>query len=184
MDLKEEFIKRFPIPKGNKESPYLILFDAYTGMGKSTVSKAIAKLDGSVILNNDEVREFLNDHEDARNIRKELQNYRLELLLKNGNSCIMDSCFCHNWQEKKKYYDELGYKYFVIRLICREEVVKERLQKRTQDGENYSIATFKDYMWMKENVSHVDDELIDFVIDTEEDIEKQAKEFLEAEDLL
>ena len=103
-------------------------------MGKSTVSKAIAKLDGSVILNNDEVREFLNDHEDARNIRKELQNYRLELLLKNGNSCIMDSCFCHNWQEKKKYYDELGYKYFVIRLTCREEVVKERLQKRTQEG--------------------------------------------------
>ena len=53
MDIRTKFIKDFPIPKGNKDNPYIILFDAYTGMGKSTVAKVIAKKDTSVILNND-----------------------------------------------------------------------------------------------------------------------------------
>lgn len=32
--LLKEFIERFPIPKGNSKKPYIILFDAYNGMGK------------------------------------------------------------------------------------------------------------------------------------------------------
>ena len=178
MDIKQKFIQDFPVPKGNKEKPYIILFDGYPGEGKSTVSKIISKYDGSIILNNDEVRDWLGDCEDERSIRKELQNYRLELLLKNGNSCIMDSCFCHNWKEKKNYYDSLGYKYYVIRLLCSEEVVKERLKNRKKDADNYSIATYNEYLWMKQNVTRVDESLIDFKIDTEEDIEEQVKEFL------
>ena len=43
MDIRNKFIKDFPIPKGNKDNPYIILFDGYTGMGKSTVAKVIAK---------------------------------------------------------------------------------------------------------------------------------------------
>ena len=39
-----------------------ILLDGYTGMGKTTVSKELAKQDNSIILNNDEVRAFLNDY--------------------------------------------------------------------------------------------------------------------------
>ena len=178
MDIKEEFLKDFPIPKGDKENPYIILFDAYTGQGKSYVSKLISKYDNSVILNNDEIRNWLNDYSDKNNMRNELQMYRLELLLKSNNSCIMDSCFCHNWKEKKKSYDSLGYKYYIIRLACREEVVKERLSKRTKGDGNHSEAGFKDYMWMKENVPHVDDDLIDFTIDTEKDVEEQVKEFV------
>lgn len=52
----ELFMKDFPILKGNKREPYIILFDAYTRMGKSTVALSIAKYDNSVILNNDQVR--------------------------------------------------------------------------------------------------------------------------------
>ena len=178
IDIKEEFIKDFPIPKGDKESPYIILFDAYTGQGKSYVSSLISKHDGSVILNNDEVRKWLNDYSDSSNLRNELQRYRLELLLKNKNSCIMDSCSCHKWKEKKEYYDSLGYKYYIIRLVCDEEVVKKRLENR---ADNYSVATYKDYLWMKENVPHIDDSLIDVIIDTEKDVEEQVKEFVAAD---
>ena len=178
MNIKEEFIKNFPIYKGTKQTPYIILFDAYTGMGKSTVAKEIAKQDASIILNNDEVRNWMNDYQDSSNLRKELQNYRLEELLKNNNSCICDSCFCHNWKDKIVYYNSLGYKYYIIRIECRESTIKERLSKRVVNKENYSIANFNDYTWMKENVSRVDDNLIDYIIDTEEDIEKQVTEFL------
>ena len=184
MDIKDKFIKDFPITIGNKKSPYIILFDAYTGQGKSYVSKIISKYDKSIILNNDEVRDWLNDYSDKSNLRKELQRYRLELLLKNHNSCIIDSCSCHNWEKKKEYYDRLGYKYYIIRLECNEKIVENRLQKRVKNDDNYSEANYNDYLWMKNNVSHIDDNLIDFIINTEKDVENQVKEFLNKYELL
>ena len=180
MDIKEKFIEDFPIPKGNKKKPYIILFDAYTGMGKSTIARKISEYDNSVILNNDEVRNWLKDYNDTTNLKDELQKYRLELLLKNNNSCIHDSCFCHNWKEKIKYFNDLGYKYYIIRLICGDETIKQRLEKRTLDGVNYSVANYEGYLWMKENVSRVDDNLIDYIINTEEDISLQVKDFLKS----
>ena len=177
MNIRSKFIKDFPVPKGNKDNPYIILFDAYTGIGKSTVAKVIAKKDNSVILNNDQVRDWLNDYHDSTNLKSDLQKYRLELLL-NNNSCIFDSCFCHNWKEKIKYYKKIGYKYYIIRLECSELIVKERLSSLVRDGANYSIANFNDYLWMKENVPHVDDNLVDFTINTETNIEEQVDDFL------
>ena len=174
----KEFVKEFPIFKGQKEKPYIILLDGYTGMGKTTVSKELAKQDNSIILNNDEVRAFLNDYKDTTNLKDELQKYRLKRLLLNKNSCICDSCLCHNYQEKLEYYKKLGYPYYIIRLDCSEEVVKERLEKRVVNKDNASIATFNNYLWMKENVKRVPLELIDFTINTEEDIKSQVKEFL------
>ncbi len=72
IDIKEEFIKDFPVLKGNKENPYIILFDAYTGQGKSYVSKLISKYDNSVILNNDEIRNWLNDYSDKSTLKNKL----------------------------------------------------------------------------------------------------------------
>ena len=174
----KEFVKEFPIHKGKKEKPYIILLDGYTGMGKTTVSKELAKQDNSIILNNDEVRAFLNDYKDTTNLKDELQKYRLKRLLLNKNSCICDSCLCHNYEDKLEYYKSLGYPYYIIRLECSEEVVKERLEKRIVNKDNASIATFNNYLWMKENVKRVPLELIDFTINTEEDIKLQVKEFI------
>lgn len=174
----KEFVKEFPIHKGKKEKPYIILLDGYTGMGKTTVSKELAKQDNSIILNNDEVRAFLNDYKDTTNLKDELQKYRLKRLLLNKNSCICDSCLCHNYEDKLEYYKSLGYPYYIIRLECSEEVVKERLEKRMVNKDNASIATFNNYLWMKENVKRVPLERIDFTMNTEKDIKSQVKEFL------
>ncbi len=174
----KEFVKEFPIFKGQKEKSYIILLDGYTGMGKTTVSKELAKQDNSIILNNDEVRAFLNDYKDTTNLKDELQKYRLKRLLLNKNSCICDSCLCHNYEDKLEYYKSLGYPYYIIRLECSEEVVKERLEKRIVNKDNASIATFNNYLWMKENVKRVPLERIDFTMNTEKDIKSQVKEFL------
>ena len=184
MDIKDKFIVDFPIPKGNKKEPYIILFDAFTGQGKSYVSKIISKYDASIILNNDEIRNWLNDYSDKSKLRNELQKYRLELLLKNNNSCIMDSCFCHNWKDKKEYYDRLGYRYYIIRIECSDKVVKDRLQERVKNNDNYSKANYNDYLWMKSNVSHVDNNLIDYTINTEKNVEEQVKRFLQEKELI
>ena len=111
--LMRKFLLKFPITEGNKINPYVILIDGYTGMGKSTVAKCISKFDGSIILNNDEVRYFLNDYKN--NNYKLLQEYRLEKLLENNNSCIIDSCLCHNYESKLEF---LCYHLHVSKEIC------------------------------------------------------------------
>lgn len=172
-EILEKFIKEFPIREGKSKNPYIILFDAYTGMGKSTVAREIAKHLEVVILNNDEVRHFLNDYDDTSNLKDNLQKYRLEELLKHRNNCILDSCFCHNYQTKLDYYNQMDYKYYIIRLECSDKVVKERLSKRTLDGTNYSIADYNRYLCMKENVERVPLEIVDFIINTEQNLEPQ-----------
>ena len=61
----------------------------------------------------------------------------------------------------------------MIRVKCSELIVKERLSSRVKDGANYSIASFNDYLWMKENVPRVDDNLVDFTINTEKILENK-----------
>lgn len=177
-ELLEKFIQRFPIPEGKSKNPYIILLDAYTGMGKSTVALEISKYESIVILNNDEVRYFLNEYDDKTKLKDKLQKYRLEKLLENKNNCICDSCFCHNYESKLEYYKKLGYKYYIVRLECSDETVKERLKNRTLDGVNYSISDYDDYLWMKNNVKRVPLSLVDFIINTELDLELQIKNLI------
>ena len=87
-------------------------------------------------------------------------------------------------EEKIKYYDKLGFKYYIIRLVCSDDVIRERLEKRVKNGDNFSIANYNDYLWMKENVSHADDSLISYIINTEVDIASQVKDFLNKYSLL
>ena len=183
VELKEKYIKEFPIPNGDKKEPYIILFDAYIGQGKSTVSKMISKYDKSIILNNDELRNWLDDYSSV-DILYELQWYRLDLLLKNNNSCILDSSSTKNWDYKKRYFDKQDYKCYIIRLVCDEDIIKERLDKRTLDGVNFSLANYEDYLNMKKTYPRIDDSLISFTIDTGKDIEPQVIEFLNKYNLI
>lgn len=174
----KKYLQHFPIYRGRKDYPYIILLDGYTGEGKTTVSRQISKYDQSIILNNDELRKFLNDYHDKTGLKDKLQRYRLEKLLKNKNSCIYDNCLCHNYEEKLAYYKKLGYPIYIIRVECEERIVKERLAKRVVDENNASIATFDNYLWLKKNFPRVPKELVNFIIYTENNIESQVKEFL------
>lgn len=179
----EQFLNKFPIYKGNKKKPYIILFDAYIGMGKSTISKIISKLDGSIILNNDEVKYYFNIYDDSKLIY-DLQFYRLKELLKNNNSCIFDCNLSKNKNKKLDYLTHLGYDYYIIRLECSDEIIKTRLSNRKIDEINYSLANFEDYLEMKKNIPKIKDELISYTINTENDLEIQIKDFLNKYNLI
>ena len=177
-DILLNFLEQFPILKGNAQKPCIIFFDGYTGMGKTTVAKCIQKHYPAVILNNDEVRNFLHDYQDKTSLKDFLQKYRLEKLLQNHNHCIYDSCFCHNYEEKLSYAKKLSYLFYIVRLECSEKVIKERLEKRKVTKDNFSISTFNDYLWMKNHVKRVPLELIDFTIYTDQDLEPQIVQFV------
>lgn len=161
-ELLKSFLEKIPLTEGTARMPCIILLDGYTGMGKSTVAKCIQKHYPVVNFNNDEVREFLGDYQDASGLKNELQ----------------DNCLCHNYQEKLSYIKGLGCPFYIIRLECPENIIEERLQNRKVDEHNHSIATFHDYLWMKENISRVPLSLIDFVIETDKDLDFQALRFI------
>ena len=84
----------------------------------------------------------------------------------------------------KKQHDYLkSHIYLAIPIVVKgffenRIAIKERLLSRVKDNANYSIANFNDYLWMKENVSHVDDNLVDYIINTETNIEEQVDNFI------
>lgn len=91
--MQEAFDKYFPVVMGDKESPYLVLFDALIGYGKSYVARRLADIDGSIIICNNQVRYRLNDYDDQHAQEwHELQHQRIKALLANGNSLIIDEC--------------------------------------------------------------------------------------------
>ena len=61
-----------------------------------------------------------------------------------------------------------------------DKTVEERLNKRTLDGVNYSIADYNGYLWMKENVERVPLNLVDFTINVEEELEPQVIRIVES----
>ena len=101
MSIQETFNKYFPVVEGNKEKPYLVLFDALIGYGKSYVARRLANIDGSIIICNNQVRYRLGDYGDQHAQEwHELQHQRIKALLTNGNSLIIDECLPINYQKK------------------------------------------------------------------------------------
>ena len=168
MSIQETFNKYFPVVEGNKEKPYLVLFDALIGYGKSYVARRLANIDGSIIICNNQVRYRLGDYGDQHAQEwHELQHQRIKALLTNGNSLIID--------EKLDFYRGLGYPVFIVRLDCDKDVWAERLKKRRfNPPEEYSVINYDDAVKLNSrHPAHVPDELVDFTIDTTDSVDEQ-----------
>ena len=171
-----DFLQAFPIPQGQSPHPFLVLFDAYIGMGKSTVARALAPLLSAVIVNNDAVREFLHEPRTVTDRKDRLQEFRLRALLARHNNCICDSNLCNNDYDKMNLYRRLDCKYYIVRLTCPETVVRERLEAREAGPENfYSHATYDDHLAMQAAQALLPAEQIDFTIATDQDLVPQVR---------
>ena len=176
MSIQETFNKYFPVVEGNKEKPYLVLFDALIGYGKSYVARRLANIDGSIIICNNQVRYRLGDYGDQHAQEwHELQHQRIKALLTNGNSLIIDECLPINYQKKLDFYRGLGYPVFIVRLDCDKDVWAERLKKRRfNPPEEYSVINYDDAVKLNSrHPAHVPDELVDFTIDTTDSVDEQ-----------
>ena len=179
MDVAEVFCNYFPVVKGHKETPYLVLFDALIGYGKSYVAHKLSQRDGSIIIDNNEVRYRLNDYDDRLADQwHELQHRRIKDLLANGNSLIIDECLPINYQKKLDFYGSLGVPMFIVRLDCNKDIWAERLQKRRfSPPAEYSVINYDDAVALNSRYpAHVSDELVNFTIDTTSDVDEQVDE--------
>lgn len=175
------FNSHFRVADGNKSQPYLILFDAYIGYGKSYISHLISKLDNSIIVDNNEVRYVLNDYSDEKaEIWRDLQRKRIQNLLKSGHSVIVDNCLTISTEKKLDFIRSLGYPFYIIRLDIDESTLKRRLNKRKLDPpEQYSVINYQDAVAVRDNNQNkrLPDYLIDYSIDSNKNVEQQVRAF-------
>ena len=182
MDIRKVFNEHFPVVAGSKKKPYIVLIDALIGYGKSYVSQKLASIDGSLIIDNNQVRYYLDDYSD-RYAKEwhELQHQRVESLLKSGNSLIVDECLPINYQKKLDFYGSLGVPMIIVRLNCDDEVWEQRLKARRFDPPHeYSVINYDVAVELNSRYpTHVPDELVDFTIDTTNNVDIQVRELVE-----
>ncbi|HOP65440.1 MAG TPA: AAA family ATPase [Bacilli bacterium] len=185
------FLKYNPISKGNKKHPYVILFDAISGMGKSTVAKMFSKKLDIKVLGKDKIRQFIyrtsfpNNPEKREKLTSKIQNYRVEETIKNGNNCIIDGNVANNFKEKISLIEKYHLKYYIIKLICDREIVLEREKNRKVitdyyvDGDesiDYSGAGVSTFLNMEKRKKTIPKQYINFEIDTSKSLKEVEKQ--------
>ena len=180
--MQEAFDKYFPVTTGSKDKPYLVLFDVLIGYGKSYVSRKLADIDGSIVICNNQVRYRLKDYDDQHAQEwHELQHKRIKELLAKGNSLIIDECLPINYQKKLDFYGGLGVPTIIVRLNCDQDVWAQRLKARRFDPpREYSVIDYDAAVELNSRYpAHVPDELVDFTIDTTNNVDEQVRELAE-----
>lgn len=177
------------IPLNKSENAYGILFIAGPGFGKSTVAKMLSDKLNIFIASNDAVRRVFNKNKDVPEAKETIANLvidRLKYMLENRVSHIIDGDCEFFYEKYKELYKNYNVKMIVIKLLCSEETVLNRLDTRALSfgtSDNNSRATRDDYYIyldkLKKNTNIIDNDY--YVINTDtsfEEVEKQVDEFI------
>ncbi len=152
----------------------LIIVCGLPGTGKTTVAKKIVTKIGGILLRTDVIRKELIEkptysEEEKQTIYSELF-LRAKELIKNGKDVILDGTFAKKKNREKA--KEISKEQIIVEIICPENIIKERIEKRIGDE---SEANFIHYLKYKKFFEEITEEHI--IIDTSKDINKQLKKF-------
>lgn len=160
----------------------LVIVSGLPGTGKSTVSFELAKELKAFVLSIDEIRKgVLMDpgytESKKKRIYEEMFNMAQGLLERNEN-IILDATFFR--KELRDKASEIGKMWnkcvFFIEIVCPEEIVKRRINKRYESQRDYSDAYYRVYKIIQNKFESSKEE--HFVINTEKD-EEWRKESLD-----
>ncbi|MEE9323010.1 MAG: nucleoside monophosphate kinase [Candidatus Aenigmarchaeota archaeon] len=159
----------------------LILVCGLPGTGKTTVAEKIADKTKSFVFNTDIIRKELFGKPKYTKKEKSLVYDLLfemaEKFLKSAKNVVLDGTFYK--KELRKRVKEMAKKtdseFHVVEVRCDEEILKERMGKRTKQ-KTPSDADFEIYMKIKKEFEPVREK--HFVVDTGKEWEKQIEGFL------
>lgn len=189
-NLKRKFEKLNQVNFGKMDSPYVLLLDGTIGVGKSTVAKLIHDRVEIEVLSNDKIRNFLYtelpdiDFDTREKVVKEIQYPRLKKTLDYGNNALLDADISGNFDKKIRIIQDMGYPYYIVRLVCDEKIHKERVLNRKisltdgrgSDVGNYSLADYHEFLFEYNRKNKLSDNQIYFTIDTSGSIEDIGKQ--------
>ncbi len=136
-------------------------------MGKTSISKELAKLTKWVVLSTDKIRKDLIPNPTYSTQEKRLIYDVLVLIAKylheSGTNCILDGTFNTKYsiEEIKKKLNLTSQQICIVECICPEDIVIARIKNRKND---YSDADASIYRSMKATYQPIEEEHI--VVDT------------------
>ena len=156
----------------------LITISGLPGTGKTSAAKELSQHLKAERLTTDELRSRIDKHPDYSQKHKRSVYAALmeeaEKRLDQGKDVILDGTFFK--QDMRQRAKELAQKqnelFYLIKVTCPEETVKERIEKRYQSGSDASEADFKVYKIIQNQFQKIKNP--DYVIDTTD--EKEWKE--------
>ncbi len=156
----------------------LIVMSGLPGTGKTSVAEELAGHLDVEKLTTDELRRRMDTHPDYS--KKHKRSVYAALMkeagkrLEQGDSVILDGTFFK--RDMRRQAEELTRDrhdvFFLIEVICPEDIVKERIEQRYQAGTDASEADFNVYKIMQKQFEKIDHP--SFVVDTRD--EKAWKE--------
>ncbi len=152
----------------------LIIIAGLPATGKSTLAKKLAEKINAVVLNTDVIRkEMLPKPKYTEEEKRLIYNVLFLLtkyLLMNNINVILDGTFYKRSIRRKAYEiaEKLGKKIIIIECVCNEEVVKERLIKRSKER-SISDADYEVYKKIKSQFEKILSKHI--VVDTTKNVD-------------
>jgi len=137
---------------------HLIVCAGMPGSGKTTVAKTLHKEIESILLRSDVLRK---EFEEQPNYSQEWKQTYYNLMFKkakealeNKKNIIMDATFNKksNRDTAKQLAEELWAIYAIIEITANEKMIKARIEKRQQEGNDVSDANFDVYLLFKEKL--------------------------------
>jgi predicted kinase len=145
----------------------IVLVCGLPGVGKTSLSKEVAKLTKWTVLSTDKIRKELFPNPTYSTQEKRLIYDVLVLIAKylhqSGTNCILDATFNTKYsrEEIKKKLNLSSHQICIVECICPEDIVIARIKNRKND---YSDADTSIYRSMKAIYQPIEEEHI--VIDT------------------
>lgn len=147
----------------------LVIMYGLPAAGKSFVGQALAKKYYFSHFNTDKIRQEIHKGREAAGYTKDIKYSREASILvyskmweeackqlNRGKPVIVDGTFLLKEARQKFYFlaSKLNGTCTVIKCLCPEEVIKDRMCRRAMDPDPYSEADFDIYLKMKDNVEN------------------------------
>lgn len=151
IDFESLFQKQLPTLNNLEiaHEPFVILFSATPGMGKSTLSHIIEDEFSALRISGDETRQLFRAEGFSLEHFEAYFSYLLERLheVSPNRRIVLDRSIDRTFERVKAACEYWESPYFLIRLFVPREIVEERILKRDSDLNTYNILDrcFLDY---------------------------------------
>lgn len=172
---KETFVKIFESHRKSLKyfdhpnpTPLVITFSGVPGSGKTTIAKLLEEKYKAIRINNDQIRDIVGETLHSKDVDyietfivPYLEKLRPELIMSPNKIIILDSSIDRRYEAVSKFYENAGYKFFIIKLDFPREEIEQRIKNRNENFEDY-LAKLDDWWQDFENFSQM--RKADFVI--------------------
>ncbi len=164
----------------------MIIICGYPGVGKTTIADKLAMKLGYILLNVDDIWDFISlsivsENNDRGKIAYTVLQNLIMRQISLGNSVIVDVPFTHNWLREalfsiaKEYHAEIH----IIYCYCSDDIaIKRNLERIQLDPKRFSERDVANFYRIKQNYVSIDG-IVNIKINTEDEPIKNVKKIIE-----